>query len=56
MNRQETSVSWLTSEMIFNEYPELDMDEEAVMDLTKKELLNWLNHFYTDNIKETCYG
>lgn len=34
--------------MIRDEYPETGLDSEAVMNLTKKELLDWLNDFYRE--------
>lgn len=33
-------------EMICSEYTEINLDSEAVMNLTKKELLDWLKDFY----------
>lgn len=35
-------------EMIRDEYPEANLDSEAIMNMTKKELLDWLKDFYTD--------
>ena len=34
-------------EMIRSEYTEINLDSEAVMNLTKKELLDWMKDFYT---------
>ncbi len=35
-------------EMILNKYPEKDLDSESVMNMTKKELLDWLKEFYSE--------
>lgn len=35
-------------EMILNEYPEINLSSESVMNMTKKELTDWLKDFYTD--------
>ena len=35
-------------EMIRDEYPKMDQNSDSVMDMTKKELLDWLKDFYTE--------
>lgn len=45
-SRLKRARAWELKEMISNEYPEIDMGEDTVMNLTKREMLNWLKKFY----------
>lgn len=35
-----------SEELLIQEYPETDMSEATIVNLTKKEMLNWIKKFY----------